>query len=43
MEILTQNDKMFYSLIIIEAQWNLTLQKHTNIILKIIILCYPHK
>ena len=35
--------KMFYSLVIIQAQWNITLQKHTNIILKSTILCYPHK
>ena len=35
--------KMFYSLVIRQAQWNITLQKHANIILKSTILCYPHK
>ena len=30
--------KMFYSLVIRQAQWNTTLQKHTNIILKFTIL-----
>ena len=35
--------KKFYSLIIRQAQWKTTLQKHTNIILKATILEYPHK
>ena len=30
--------KIFYSLVIIQAQWNITLQKHTNIILKYTVL-----
>ena len=30
---------MFYSLVIIQAQWNTTLQKHTDIILKSTVLC----
>ena len=34
--------KMVYSLVIRQAQWNITLQTHTNIILKSLILCYPH-
>ena len=35
---------MFYSLIVIrQAKWNTTLQKHTDIILQSTILCYPHK
>ena len=37
---LTQND--YDSLVMKQAQWNITLQKHTNIILKSTILCYPH-
>ena len=40
----TQNDEdVLYSLGIRQAQWNSTLQKHTNGILKSTILCYPRK
>ena len=40
---LTQNNNNVYSLVIRQAQWNTTLQKHTNINLETTILCYPHK
>ena len=35
--------KIFYSLFIGQVQYNTTLQKHTNIILKSTIFCYPHE
>ena len=35
--------KIFYFLLIRQAQWNTTLQKHTNIILKSTILNYSYK
>ena len=35
--------KIFYSLVIRQAQWNTTLQKDTDIILKSTILHYPRK
>ena len=40
----TQNDEddLLFSHYL-QAQWNTTLQKHTNISLKSTVLCYPHK